>query len=133
MVIDLQVIKNAIKLKGYTQKELAQKIGMSETALSQALKTGGFKLENLKKLADALDVSICEFFGEEKTERQGNNQIIMNGGSVRSKNIQIQQTIEHSKELEKENEILREKVKSLEDQLRVYREMIEILKNQTKN
>lgn len=47
--------------KGITQKELARKIGMSETGLSKAIR-GNTTLVTLVKIAESLEVPISELF-----------------------------------------------------------------------
>ena len=48
-------IKEVLKEKGITQKELAEKLGMSEVGISKAI-SGNTKQVTIKKIADVLDV-----------------------------------------------------------------------------
>ncbi|MRM96408.1 helix-turn-helix domain-containing protein [Riemerella anatipestifer] len=58
------IVKQILKDKGMTAKELAESIGMSETGLSIALsEKGNPSLSTLKKIAEVLDVSLTELFG----------------------------------------------------------------------
>ncbi|WP_130892519.1 helix-turn-helix domain-containing protein [Paraprevotella xylaniphila] len=56
-------VKEVLKQKGMTAKELAAKIGISEGALSQSIKEGANpNLQTLTKIATALNVPITELF-----------------------------------------------------------------------
>ncbi len=56
-------VKELLKQKGMTAKELAAKIGISEGALSQSLKEGANpNLQTIERIATALDVSVGELF-----------------------------------------------------------------------
>ena len=52
-------IKEVIKEKGYTQREFAEKLGMSTVGLAQIV-AGKPSYTTLEKIADALGVEICE-------------------------------------------------------------------------
>lgn len=54
-------VKELLKEKGLTAKELAGKIGISEAALSLSLK-GNPTLERLIQIATALDVPVSDLF-----------------------------------------------------------------------
>ena len=57
-------VKDILKEKGMTQKELAEKMGVAEISLSRSISaTGNPSLDTLKKIADALNVDISELFG----------------------------------------------------------------------
>ena len=56
-------IKELLKEKGVTQKELAKRMGISDGAVSQIL--GGQyspKLDTLQRIAQALEVDVAELF-----------------------------------------------------------------------
>ena len=55
----LMRIKEVIKEKGYTQKEFAEKLGMSTVGLAQIV-AGKPSYTTLEKITDALDVEIWE-------------------------------------------------------------------------
>ena len=60
-------IKELLKSKGMTAKELAGKLGISEGALSQSIKEGANpNLQTLMKIASALEVSVSELFDAPK-------------------------------------------------------------------
>lgn len=54
-------IKEICKEKGITQKELAEKIGISAVGLAKAL-AGNTTVGTLDKIANALDVPVTELF-----------------------------------------------------------------------
>ena len=54
-------IKELCKEKNILQKELAERIGISETAFTQAIK-GNPTIGTLEKIAKALDVEVYELF-----------------------------------------------------------------------
>ena len=60
-------VKELLKQKGMTAKELASKIGISEGALSQSIKDGANpNLQTITKIAAALGVEIPELFAAPK-------------------------------------------------------------------
>lgn len=58
-------IKEIIKAKGITAKELAAKIGISEGALSKSL-SGNPTLERIEQIASALGVPVSDLFAAPK-------------------------------------------------------------------
>ena len=59
-------LKDLLRRKGMTAKELAVKIGISEGALSKSL-SGNPTLERIEQIANALGVSIPELFAPQPT------------------------------------------------------------------
>ena len=60
-------VKELLKQKGMTAKELAAKLGISEGALSQSIKDGANpNLQTISKIASALDVPVSELFDSPK-------------------------------------------------------------------
>ncbi len=57
-------IKEVIKEKGISQKELAKMIGMTEPGISNAI-NGSATRETIKKVADALKVDVKDLIVEE--------------------------------------------------------------------
>ncbi|MRM93758.1 XRE family transcriptional regulator [Riemerella anatipestifer] len=58
------IVKQILKDRGMTAKELAEGIGMSEVGLSIALsEKGNPSLSTLKKIAEILGISVAELFG----------------------------------------------------------------------
>lgn len=60
-------VKEILKEKGQTQKDLAQKMGVAEISLSRSI-NGNPNLETLQKIADALEVEISELFTAKETD-----------------------------------------------------------------
>lgn len=56
-------IKDLCKERGITQAALANKIGIRPVSFSQAIARNNFDMNYLKRIADALDVSVQELFG----------------------------------------------------------------------
>ncbi len=65
-------IKNILKEKGIAQKELAEKIGMSEIGLSKAI-NGSATLSTLQKIAQALDVPLGTISPKMRTAKYGSD------------------------------------------------------------
>lgn len=59
-------IKELLKERNMTQKELAQKIGISTVSLNRYM-TGNASVSSLEKVAEALNVEISELFVHRKT------------------------------------------------------------------
>lgn len=61
-------VKEILKERGITAKELAATIGMTETGLSIAIsEKGNPPLKRLQEIAAALDVSVAELFAPQPT------------------------------------------------------------------
>ena len=60
-------IKEILKERGQTQKDLALKMGVAEISLSRSI-NGNPSLETLQKIADALEVEISELFAPKETD-----------------------------------------------------------------
>jgi transcriptional regulator with XRE-family HTH domain len=58
-------IKEIIKAKGYTQKEFADKLGITLSALNQRL-DGNPTVGSLREIADALEVDLLDLFDDER-------------------------------------------------------------------
>lgn len=59
-------IKELCKMQGIAQKDLAEKLGIGAVSFSQAVNRNNFDMKYLKKIADALEVSIPELFEDGK-------------------------------------------------------------------
>lgn len=59
-------IKEVCQMRNTTQKELAEKLGVSEVTLSRA-SNGNTSLPLLEKIADALGVEVSELFTSQPT------------------------------------------------------------------
>ena len=65
-------VKEMCKLKGLQQKELAQKLGITDIGLSATLKKNNPQLSTMVNIAEALDVSLIELLsvGESQPEKE---------------------------------------------------------------
>lgn len=66
MYMNLRV-KDILREKGLTQKELAQKMGVAEISLSRSI-NGNPNLDTLTKIAQALNIEISELFAPTKPQ-----------------------------------------------------------------
>ena len=55
-------IKTLCKKRGITQKELANKLGITDVSLNQTLRGEYPQLQTLEKIAEALEVDISDLF-----------------------------------------------------------------------
>lgn len=58
-------IKEIIRAKGYTQKEFADKLGITLSALNQRL-DGNPTVGSLREIANALEVNLLDLFDDER-------------------------------------------------------------------
>ena len=58
-------IKEIIRAKGYTQKEFADKLGITLSALNQRL-DGNPTVGSLREIANALEVDLLDLFEDER-------------------------------------------------------------------
>lgn len=61
-----QRIKEICQEKGMTQKDLAEKLGITAISLNKTLRGEYPQLQTLEKIADALNVPITELFEQPK-------------------------------------------------------------------
>ena len=118
--MNINKLRKIIELKKITQKEIAEKIGLSSNAFSAALKKGDFKVSMLEKIAEVLDVPVSYFFDESLSGGQivngsfsGNN---ISGNNISVKVNQQAAEIEH---LKKELASCRELLKAKEEIIRL--------------
>ena len=95
-----------MSLRKVTQRELADKINISSTAMSQAIKREDFKISMLEDIAKALRVTVSYFF-EDKEEILTENNYLENDllDSVKNQ-LQMENNF-----LKKENELLQNTIK----------------------
>ena len=55
-------IKELCQSKGFTQKDLADKMGISDISLNKTLRGDYPQLQSLERIANALEVDIAELF-----------------------------------------------------------------------
>ena len=68
-------IKEICKEKGITLEDLAKRLGILRTSLSQALSRNSFSTDKLSDIANALDVPIWQLFASSE-EVAGNGEFI---------------------------------------------------------
>jgi transcriptional regulator with XRE-family HTH domain len=61
-------IKNICQKKGLTQKELAEKLGISDISLNKTLRGDYPQLQTLERIADALGVPISDLFEQPESD-----------------------------------------------------------------
>ena len=62
-------IKEALKKRGLTQNELAERLGINRVSLSRLLSDkNDMRFSTIKKIADAIGCDVSEFFAPEETE-----------------------------------------------------------------
>nr|DAF48243.1 MAG TPA: helix-turn-helix domain protein [Siphoviridae sp. ct4Z13] len=102
-------IRKVRKKRGLTQKELAKLLNVSEPMVSQYESKETLKLETIKKVANALNISYFELLDISETTKESNIQKI-------TLNVEIKNIDEETKKAEKLIELLKE-AKSLVDDL----------------
>lgn len=102
-------IRKVRKKRGLTQKELAKLLNVSEPMVSQYESKETLKLETIKKVANALNISYFELLDMCKSSETSNNQKI-------TLDVEIRNIDEEIKKAEKLIELLKE-AKSLADDL----------------
>lgn len=60
--VDVIKIKKLIKDSGFSQYDLADRLGIGQSTVSKRLENGDFRVEELLKLSNILGVSIKDFF-----------------------------------------------------------------------
>ena len=90
-------VKELLKQKGMTAKELATKMGVSEGALSKSL-SGNPTLDKLLEIATALNVDVWELFTASTTKSEF-MALVKNGGDFyQATTIQeLENIVEHIK------------------------------------
>ena len=71
-------VKEICREKGISQKELADQLGITASALNQSI-TGNPSLDKILSIAEALGVTVSELIGESKDE-QDNSIVCPNCG-----------------------------------------------------
>jgi len=63
--MNINLLKDILNQKKISQREISDKIGMTQAGFNNALSSGDFKVSTLEKIAEALGVSVCVFFDVE--------------------------------------------------------------------
>lgn len=62
--MDIEILKDLMDKKRFSQRKLAKEIGMSHPGFNKAISTGEFKVSTLEKIANVLEVDISTFFSQ---------------------------------------------------------------------
>lgn len=85
--MNINSIKEILMNKRISQRDFAAKIGMTQSGLSQAFANGDFKISTLEKIAEALEVPVSYFFGNEtETNTKGCEEILLENENLKIKN-----------------------------------------------
>lgn len=76
--MNINKLKHIMSVRNVTQKEIADKINMSQTAFSAAMIRGDFKVATLEKIAKVLRVNPGIFFIDDVNSSAENDNIILN-------------------------------------------------------
>ena len=105
-------------------KGLAAEVDMSDVNLFRCIREGSIKAQDLERIAKALNVSITEFFPDDKSYLSiGNNAV----SSFNGNNI----ALSGSTDMAKENEELRARIAQLEEHLRDKELIISLLRSKS--
>lgn len=72
-------IKELCQSKGFTQKDLADKMGISDISLNKTLRGDYPQLQSLERIANALGVDIAELFVKNTPDYEVNGYVKVNG------------------------------------------------------
>lgn len=72
-------IKELCQSKGFTQKELADKMGISDISLNKTLRGDYPQLQSLERIANALDIDISELFVRDTPDSEVNGYVKVKG------------------------------------------------------
>ena len=72
-------IKELCQERGITQKELAEKMGISDISLNKTLRGDYPQLQSLERIANALDVDISELFVRNTPDSEVNGYVKVKG------------------------------------------------------
>lgn len=79
-IMDFRIrIKELCQSKGITQKELADKMGISDISLNKTLRGDYPQLQTLERIANALEVDITELFMRNTADSEVNGYVKVKG------------------------------------------------------
>lgn len=85
-------IKNVISRQGFTMQQVADKIGITQQAVSQAV-NGNPSLSRLKEIADAIGVTVSELLADDPIQpADGEEMVITVSRNVKQIRIKIEET-----------------------------------------
>ena len=117
----LERIKDLVKYKKLTQKELSELIGKSEQTINNYfVSRTKIDIETLQDIAKVLNVPVAYFFEEENKNGSNINYQVIKGDNNNQNTLKDKFTYE--------NESLRKEIESQKKEIALLREMIEMLK-----
>jgi len=119
-------LKKMIRMKGSTQEELADKIGMTLTGLNTALQRDTLKFKDLRKIADVLGVKVWELDDDYSGQSIANNTSI--NGNSNFNNGNINSDYSNCNQLKTEIKNLQKQIECSNDLLMAKNEIIQLLK-----
>ena len=72
-------IKELCQSKGFTQKDLSDKMGISDISLNKTLRGDYPQLQSLERIANALEVDIAELFARNVPDSEVNGYVKVKG------------------------------------------------------
>lgn len=63
-------IQAVIKEKGFTQNEVAERLGVTKSSFSQTVHNENTSIKMMRKIADVIGCKVGDFFRDELTESQ---------------------------------------------------------------
>ncbi len=121
--MNISTLRNLLKKKKVSQREISKNIGMTQAGFSKAILSGDFKVSVLEKIASFLEVPVGYFFDETtETTEIGKK---MEG----SQTNKVEKKTGNCKEEQNEIEKLEIKIEGLEIQLKLKDKIIGMLEN----
>lgn len=112
-MVNLSKLSSLIDGKKFTKAQICRCTGLSRTALDAILAGSDFKVSNLEKLANALNVKIAYFFDEEEvTEIRASGRDYVEKGKIEHKGTEYNTPVSSSSEAD-----LRGQIAQLKSQL----------------
>ena len=121
--MNYSIIKELANEKNFSIRKLCLKIGISEQGLHAAIRNNTLKIRDLEKIANVLGVNI-EYFFKENSNIDISGQVQIGNGNKQNMNY-----ADRFKDMEADNRLLKEKIKGLQNEVLLLKEMNDILKN----
>jgi len=118
-MLNVNKIRHLRKAKVFTQVEMSKKLKMSKATYGNLEQNGNFRVKDLIKLANILDVDICDLFENEVTYTMDSDS-----------NAVAEPAMLYGKD--REIYYLNAKIHSLEKEVKDKEEIIQLLKKQKK-
>jgi len=112
-------IKSVLEANKRPFSWLAEQVGYSRQGLKTSLINGNIKYDTLIKIANLLEINVSRFFYMEPTKDVDSQ--------VHYLRYQAKQEKRYIDELEKENEILKERIEALKKEIETYQKFVDVL------